>query len=199
MNKIYTHLTQNGILQGTISPQGNVTPQFIGQHYLENEKTLYIANGLTQDSWQLIHSGTQLLLTVDTYQDLLNLPLTNLKDGSKCFVEEMHSYYKLINNAWRIETNYSYQVEEPVDKSVIWFTPLGKVVDKDTSSNVTIEELMASISVLVAKIKGLEQRVTYLEEHGVVNPSNPTTEGLLLEDGSPLVLEDGSNIKLESE
>lgn len=196
--KKYTHLTQNGILQGNMSPLDNVVPQFIGQQYLENQDKLYIANGLTPQSWHLIHSGVQLLLSVETYNDLMNTPLTHLKDGARCFVEETHLYYKLIDGVWRVESTYSYQIEEPVDKSVIWFTPLGKVVEKDTTSNITLEELMASISVLVAKIKGLEQRVTYLEEHGVVNPNNPSSEGLLLEDGNPLLLEDGNNIKLES-
>lgn len=199
MDKLVTHLTQKGILQGTITPIDNVTPQFVGQHYIENQEKLYIANGLTQQSWHLIHSGSQLLLSVETYTELMNLPLVTLKNGARCYVNETHSYYKLIDSVWRSETNYSYQVEEPLDKSVIWFTPLGKVVEKDTSSNVTLEELMASISVLVAKIKGLEQRVEYLEEFGVSNPSSPTiTESLLLEDGNPLTLEDGNSIKLES-
>lgn len=198
MNKLYTHLTQQGILQGKISPIDNVTPQFIGQQYIENQEKLYIANGLTSNSWHLIHSGLLLSLSVKTYNDLLNIPLSTLKEGARCYVEDQYSYYKLVGSEWLFEANYSYQVEEPKDKSVIWFTPLGKVLEKDNSP-VTVEELMASISVLVAKIKGLEKRVEYLEEHGVSNPSNPTlTEIIILEDGNPLLLEDGNNIKLET-
>ena len=197
-DKLYTHLTQEGILHGNLSPLGSITPQFIGQHYIENQERVYIANGLTSNSWHLLHSGLLLNLSVKTYKDLINIPLNTVKDGARCYVEEEYAYYKLVKGEWLFEANYSYQIEEPKDKSVIWFSPLGKVINKDTS-NVTIEELMASISVLVAKVKGLEKRVEYLEEHGVSNPSNPNlTEIIVLEDGNPLLLEDGNNIKLES-
>lgn len=202
MNRINTHLTQNGVLVGAESPIDVVTPQFIGQHFIQDNGDVFIAYGLNSSDWTRLQSGYSLSLSVPTYEDMFNLPQ---KSGTSCFVEETNTYYKFINNNWVVDRNYVLQKEEPTNKNVIWFAPEG-TIPKSSESTITIEELVASISVLVNKIKGLENRLIYIEQNGV-KPPNGGGEGggsteesdiLLLEDGTPLLLEDGSTIKLEN-
>ena len=195
-NKLNTHLTQNGIITGGNSPKGIVTPQYVGQIYVDEiTGEIYIAYGLHANFWNRLQTGKSLIMTLPSYKDLELLPIQSLESGTKCFVEETGTYYKFLNNKWRIDTSYLHQEEEPTDTSVIWFTPSGTVVN-DTKSHITIEELMANISVLVTKIKGLEGRVAYLEKHGGSN-TPVETDIILLENGDPITLENGDSLKLE--
>lgn len=204
MKKINTHLTQNGVLLGTDSPTNVVTPHFIGQLYIQDNNDVHIAHGLNSSDWTKLQSGYSLNLSVPTYEDMLRLPQ---RLGTTCFVEESSTYYRFINNDWVVDRNYVLQADEPTDKNVIWFTPEGTVA-KPSNSDITIEELVATISVLVTKIRGLEKRLTYLEENGYKPPTNgggggeggdntQETNILLLENGEPLLLENGSTIQLE--
>ena len=201
MKKINTHLTQNGVLLGTDSPTNVVTPHFIGQLYIQNNNDVHIAHGLNSSDWTKLQSGYSLSLSVPTYEDMLRLPQ---REGTTCYVEESKTYYRLVDNNWVADRNYVLQKEEPTNKNVIWFAPEG-TIPKSSESTITVEELVASISVLVNKIKGLENRLMYIEQNGVKPPNGGEGEGsteesdiLLLEDGTPLLLEDGSTIKLEN-
>lgn len=204
MKKINTHLTQNGVLLGTDSPTNVVTPHFIGQLYIQNNNDVHIAHGLNSSDWTKLQSGYSLSLSVPTYEDMLRLPQ---REGTTCYVEESKTYYRLVDNNWVADRNYVLQAEEPTDKNVIWFTPEGTVA-KPSNSDITIEELVATISVLVTKIRGLEKRIAYLEENGISKPpigggggeggdNTQETNILLLENGEPLLLENGSTIQLE--
>ena len=45
------HITRQNMLQGAKSPIGVVTPQFIGQQYIDSTGSVYIAYALDKDSW----------------------------------------------------------------------------------------------------------------------------------------------------
>lgn len=196
MNKLNTHLTRNGVLTGQSSPVGVISPQFIGQHYIQDDGEVYVSYGLNSNAWNKLQSGDSLNISVPTYEDMLKLPT---KAGSICFVEESETFYKFIDNEWKIDRNYVVQTEEPQDKNVIWFSPVGTVAKPSTHSDVTVEELVASVSVLVTKIRGLEKRIAYIEDNGFQPPSNEDEKGvLLMENGEKLLLEDGSSIQLEN-
>lgn len=202
MHKLNIHLTQTGVLIGRESPFNLITPQFIGQMYIQDNGYVHISHGLNSDDWTQLQSGYSLNVAVSTYEEMLRLPK---KLGSTCFVEELSTYFKFIGDEWVVDKGYVLQKEEPVDKSVIWFTPESNGLKKPPNSSITIEELVATISVLVTKIRGLDKRITYLEENGYRPPSggedgdnSQESDILLLEDGTPLLLEDGSTIKLET-
>lgn len=202
MKKLNTHLTRNGVLVGNSSPIDVITPQFIGQHYIEENGNMYVAYGLNSNQWNTVQSDKPLTLSTFTYEEMIDLPLNSLRNGSICYVEESTTYYRLINDKWEVDRNYVLQDEEPTDKNVIWFTPSGTTVE-NSNSKVTIEELVASISVLVAKISGLEKRIYYLEHQDEEEEDIPTDDeteenAILLEDGGVLSLEDGGAFKLEN-
>lgn len=202
MKKLNTHLTRNGVLVGNTSPVNTVTPQFIGQHYIQENGDVYIAYGVNPNQWNNLQSDKPLTLSTSTYDEMIDLPLEGLRNGTICYVEELSIYYRLINDKWEIDRNYVLQDEEPTDKNVIWFTPSG-TVKQPSQSKVTIEELVASISVLVSKISGLEKRIYDLEHEGEEEEDTPVEDeteenAILLEDGGVLSLEDGGAFKLEN-
>lgn len=211
MSKLNTHLTQNGVLVGSYSPVNLVTPQFIGQHFIEESGKVYVAYGLNESQWSLLQSGSTATLSVSKYEDMLNIPTASLSIGCKCYVEELNTYYKFVNGQWELDRSYVLQEEAPTDTSVIWFSPSGTAISP-SQSTVTVEELVANISVLVTKMKALDKKVIDLDERLTFVEENvdlPTddedeeTEGdeqdiLLLETGDKLTLEDGNAIKLET-
>lgn len=60
MNPI-VHVTRNNFLSGSVSPIGTVTPDFKGQQYLKDNGVLFLAKGLTPDSWTEV-SGASVTL-----------------------------------------------------------------------------------------------------------------------------------------
>lgn len=49
--KLITHITRENVLKGVNSPINKVTPEFIGQQYIDSQGNIYISYALDKDSW----------------------------------------------------------------------------------------------------------------------------------------------------
>lgn len=95
----------------------------------------------------------------------------------------------------------------PFDLDLFWFDTTDEDEDEEgevDESDYTLSDAKADIEGLVAIIAGLEARIKYLEENGVVGPGGGDTPGvthgsaILLENGEGILLENGEGLLLES-
>lgn len=72
-----THLTKSDFMTGDSSPVAKVTPDFVGQIYIENSELMYIATNLDSNSWLAIQP---LLAGMDDVENVGDLILNLVND-----------------------------------------------------------------------------------------------------------------------
>lgn len=92
-----THLTKSDFLTGATSPVNKVTPEFVGQIYIENSKYMYIATNLTPKSWLSLQPRIESLDSVDNVGELI-LSLINSVDELKPLAQQIKDINSGIDN-----------------------------------------------------------------------------------------------------
>lgn len=154
------------------------------------------------------------LYLVNTVSEKNSIPTSRRKEGMVCWVKD-DGFYQLIggidNTNWQGITlsggggslNRSdvewVGVGTPTNQDVIWFDPSNDGIEEVTNDNPIIQELIATISSLNARILVLETKLENVIIGGGSGGSS-TDDGvyLVLEDGTNLLLEDGTFVLLES-
>lgn len=171
-----------------------------------------------------IHGG---LYHTDTLAEMQGIPLERIKDGMLCYVSETKKYYKCnatLNNKKVVSADWvEFTVgsdgggvtgddishifvgeNAPDNLDLFWYDPTDEDDKEVDESDYTLSDAKADIESLVAIIAGLEARIKYLEENGVVGPGGGGTPGIthgsaiLLENGESILLENGEELLLES-
>lgn len=171
-----------------------------------------------------IHGG---LYHTDTLAEMQGIPLERIKDGMLCYVSETKMYYKCnatLNNKKVVSADWvEFTVgsdsggitgddishifvgeNAPDNLDLFWYDPTDEDDEEVDESDYTLSDAKADIESLVAIIAGLEARIKYLEENGVVGPGGGGTPGIthgsaiLLENGESILLENGEELLLES-
>lgn len=151
------------------------------------------------------------LYLVNNLSERDNIPKTRRKEGMVCWVKD-DGFYQLIGGIestnWQGITLSGGEdslnrsdiewvgLETPTNQDVIWFDPSNDGIEEVTYDNPIIQELIATISSLNARILVLETKM----ENVIIGGGSSTDDGvyLVLEDGTNLLLEDGTFVLLES-
>ena len=162
------------------------------------------------------------LMSVQTYDDLLNADTSNLFEGSIGYVVADKQYYSYTVNGWELMTTgsngsggyddtYSHiwiGSSPPADQNMIWIDTASDGIIEGQSDLNLLYSLLNKVSEMETELVSLRKRVQYLEDNGVaIDPDRPKPDDpvvdeddiILLEDGTELLLEDGTELLLEEQ
>ena len=161
------------------------------------------------------------LINAQTYEDLMNVDVTEFPYGAIGYVITEETYYSYSSNGWKVMTtgssnggggggnneptddNYSHIIisaEEPgIDqRNMIWVdTSEDGIIEGQDDLNL-LYSLLEKVTEMQNEIVSLRKRVKYLEENGVVGPNIPDKPDDPTDDEDDIILlEDGTALLME--